>query len=64
VPLLGLESRLKEERKKNPEVAIALQSDRRASFGLVVKVMDIARKAGFEQLPAFIQPEKAPTGSP
>jgi len=64
VPLPELEARLKAERKKNEHVAIALQSDRRASFGLVVKVMDISRKAGFEQLPAFIQPEKAPAGSP
>lgn len=64
VAIPQLESRLKEERRKNVEVNIALQSDRKASFGLVVKVMDIARKAGFEQLPAFIQPEKAPPGSP
>ena len=60
IPLSQLESRLKEERKKEAEVTIALQSDRKASFGLVVKVMDVARKAGFEQLPAFIEQEKAP----
>lgn len=56
-----LEGRLVDERKKNTGVGIALQSDKRASFGLVVKVMDIARKAGFEQLPAFIDQEKPGT---
>jgi biopolymer transport protein ExbD len=62
VPLSQLETRLREERKQNSVVSIALQSDRKASFGLVVKVMDVARKAGFEQLPAFIEQEK--TGAP
>jgi len=64
IPMPQLESRLKEERKKNPELGIALQSDRKASFGLVVRVMDIARKAGYEQLPAFIDQEKSPSAAP
>ena len=64
VQIPQLEARLKEERKKDEEVSIALQSDRKASFGLVVKVMDIARKAGFEQLPAFIEQEKGPPPAP
>ena len=41
-PELAIKARPK---KKEAEVSIALQSDRKASFGLVVKVMDIARKA-------------------
>ncbi len=64
IALNQLEARLKKERKSRPEIKIALRSDKKASFGLVVKVMDIARKAGFEQLPAFIEQEKAPPGGP
>lgn len=64
ISLDDLGVRLRQEREKNPDVKIALQSDKKASFGLVVKVMDTARKAGFEQLPAFIEPDKAALGAP
>jgi biopolymer transport protein ExbD len=64
VPMAQLLQRLKAAREKNPEVKIALQSDKRASFGLVVRVMDIARRAGFDQLPAFIEQEKGKPGTP
>jgi biopolymer transport protein ExbD len=44
--------------KQNPQPPVALQADKKASFGLIIKVMDLAKAAGFSQLPAFIeQPE-------
>jgi biopolymer transport protein ExbD len=69
IALQQLGARLKRERDKDPNVGIALQSDRKASFGLVVRIMDVARSAGFEQLPAFIDenkgaPGRLPTGGP
>jgi len=59
-----LGARLKREREKDPKLGVALQSDKKASFGLVVRVMDVARAAGFEQLPAFIEQENRPAGAP
>ena len=64
IGMAQLETQLRKEHEKNSALTIALQSDRKASFGLVVKVMDIARKAGFEQLPAFIEQEKDPQKAP
>ena len=59
ISLQELGPRLKKEKEKDPNVGVALQSDRKSSFGLVVKVMDVARDAGFQQLPAFIEQEGA-----
>ncbi|MBV9464376.1 MAG: biopolymer transporter ExbD [Verrucomicrobiae bacterium] len=64
IDLAGLEPKLRDARQKDPKVKIALEADQKASFGLVVKVMDVARKAGFEQLPAFIEPDKKPGAAP
>lgn len=38
--------------------SLALQADRKASFGIIVKVMDALKLAGVRNLPAFTQPEK------
>jgi biopolymer transport protein ExbD len=38
--------------------AIALQADKKASFGTIIKVMDALKLAGVKNLPAFTQPEK------
>jgi biopolymer transport protein ExbD len=64
VAIQQLGARLKKERDKDPNVGIALQSDRKASFGLVVRIMDVARSAGFEQLPAFIDQGKGAPAAP
>jgi biopolymer transport protein ExbD len=37
---------------------LALQADRKASFGTIVKVMDALKLAGIRNLPAFMQEEK------
>jgi len=38
--------------------ALALQADRKASFGIIIKVMDALKLAGIKNLPAFTQGEK------
>ena len=37
---------------------IALQADKKASFGVIIKVMDALKLAGVKNLPAFTQPQK------
>ncbi len=37
---------------------IALQADKKASFGVIIKVMDALKLAGVKNLPAFTQQEK------
>jgi biopolymer transport protein ExbD len=37
---------------------LALQADKKASFGTIIKVMDALKLAGVKNLPAFTQPEK------
>ena len=37
---------------------LALQADRKASFGTIIKVMDALKLAGVRNLPAFTQGEK------
>lgn len=38
--------------------SLALQADRKASFGVIIKVMDALKLAGVKNLPAFTQGEK------
>ena len=38
--------------------SLALQADRKASFGVIVKVMDALKLAGVKNLPAFTNGEK------
>jgi biopolymer transport protein ExbD len=38
--------------------SLALQADKKASFGAIVKVMDALKLAGVKNLPAFTQGEK------
>jgi biopolymer transport protein ExbD len=37
---------------------IALKADSKASFGVIIKVMDALKLAGVKNLPAFTQPQK------
>jgi biopolymer transport protein ExbD len=37
---------------------LALQADKKASFGTIIKVMDALKLAGVKNLPAFTRPEK------
>ena len=45
-------------RQKHPNRNIALQADREAPFGVVVKVLDALKAAGIKDVPAFTQPDK------
>jgi biopolymer transport protein ExbD len=38
--------------------SLALQADKKASFGIIVKVMDALKLAGVKNLPAFTREEK------
>lgn len=38
--------------------SLALQADRKASFGIIIKVMDSLKLAGVKNLPAFTQEQK------
>jgi biopolymer transport protein ExbD len=37
---------------------LALQGDKKASFGTIIKVMDALKQAGVKNLPAFTREEK------
>jgi len=45
-------------RQNAPDRPIALQADREAPFGLVVKVLDALKGAGIKNVPAFTQPRE------
>ena len=40
------------------KASVALQADKKSSFGTIIKVMDALKLAGVRNLPAFTQPEK------
>ena len=49
---------LKTVRAEAPARPIAMQADREAPFGVVVKVLDALKDAGIKNIPAFTQPEE------
>jgi biopolymer transport protein ExbD len=57
VTLEDLAEALKNLRIQAPSRPIAMQADRAAPFGVVVKVLDALRDAGIKNIPAFTQPE-------
>ena len=58
VTLEALAQTLKALRDQAPSRPIAMQADREAPFGVVVKVLDALRDAGIKNVPAFTQPEE------
>jgi biopolymer transport protein ExbD len=58
VTLETLAEALKGLRTQAPSRPIAMQADREAPFGVVVKVLDALRDAGIKNIPAFTQPEE------
>ena len=40
------------------KASLALQADKKASFGMIIKVMDALKLAGVKNLPAFTHGEK------
>jgi biopolymer transport protein ExbD len=57
VTLDNLAHALKTLREQAPARPIAMQADREAPFGVVVKALDALRDAGIKNIPAFTQPE-------
>ena len=57
VAIESLASALRTARKTSPDRPIAMQADREAPFGVVVKVLDALKQAGVKNIPAFTQPE-------
>jgi biopolymer transport protein ExbD len=55
-----LEETIRTAREAQPSRPLALQADREAPFGVVVKVLDALKSAGIKDVPAFTQPEKTP----
>ncbi len=58
VKLEELAASIRAEREKNPDRPIAMQADREAPFGVVVKVLDALREAGIKNVPAFTQSQE------
>ncbi|HEY5744271.1 MAG TPA: biopolymer transporter ExbD [Terrimicrobiaceae bacterium] len=59
VTLEALAGALKALREQAPDRPIAMQADREAPFGVVVKALDSLRDAGVKNIPAFTQPEES-----
>jgi biopolymer transport protein ExbD len=57
VDLDQLAAAIQSAREAQPQRGIALQADREAPFGVVVKVLDALKQAGIQDVPAFTQPE-------
>lgn len=58
VNLDTLAASLKSLRGQSPDRPIAMQADREAPFGVVVKVLDALKDAGVKNIPAFTQPQE------
>jgi biopolymer transport protein ExbD len=58
VTLENLVDALRTLREQAPARPIAMQADREAPFGVVVRVLDALRDAGIKNIPAFTQPEE------
>lgn len=56
VDMRGLEKRLKERVRQNPALSIHLRADADVPHGVVVRIMDVARKNGVEYLGIITQP--------
>ena len=59
VTIESLTSSLKKLRESQPGRGIAMQADREAPFGVVVKILDSLKAAGLQDVPAFTQPESS-----
>ncbi len=57
MPLTELSSTLLQLGKQSPQPALAMEADKKAPWGLVLKVMDAVKTAGFSQTSAFIDQE-------
>lgn len=59
VTIENLTAALQKIRETQPNRGIAMQADREAPFGAVVKILDSLKAAGLRDVPAFTQPESS-----
>jgi biopolymer transport protein ExbD len=55
-----LKSELASAMAKNPQLKLALSADKKAPFGQIVKVMDIAKETGIKTISAFTRESLKP----
>jgi biopolymer transport protein ExbD len=60
VTLEQLQSRLRDELAKNPKLALAVNADKNAPWGQIVKVMDAAKAANIKAVSAFTKETAKP----
>jgi biopolymer transport protein ExbD len=53
-----LRSELESQKEKHPELQMAISADKRAPFGQIVKVMDVAKEAKIKTVNAFTKEAK------
>ncbi len=61
VAIESLGEAIQAARAASPDRPIAMQADREAPFGTVVRVLDALKQAGVKNVPAFTQPESTAT---
>jgi biopolymer transport protein ExbD len=49
---------LRQRREHQPDMRLALQADKRASFGIIIGVLDAMKLAGFDNVPAFTETQE------
>jgi biopolymer transport protein ExbD len=59
VTIENLTTALQKIRETQPSRGIAMQADREAPFGTVVKILDSLKAAGLRDVPTFTQPESS-----
>jgi biopolymer transport protein ExbD len=59
VTIENLTATLQKIRETQPSRGIAMQADREAPFGTVVKILDSLKAAGLRDVPTFTQPESS-----
>jgi biopolymer transport protein ExbD len=60
ISLEQLSDKFKKWGEQKPLPPVALQADKKAPFGLIIKIMDAAKGAGFPQIPVFTEQEGQP----
>jgi biopolymer transport protein ExbD len=61
IDIENLSAELKAAREKFPNRPVAMQADREAAFGVIVKVLDALKQAGLQNVPTFTQPREKTT---
>lgn len=64
VALDALAAELKALQAAQPRRPIAMQADKAAQFGVVVRVLDALKEAGIHNIPAFTEPVKSSSPIP